>query len=85
MSAISNDAADISIGRRQKLFTASDVDSMPSLPAISTLQSLPEECDAKSGRAIVEIGLPSRVSGPTVGCPVVSKIGGNRTYPTSDN
>lgn len=62
-----------------------NVDSMPSLPAISTLQSLPEECDAESGRAIVEIGLPSRVSGPTVGCPVVSKIGGNGTYPTSDN
>ena len=62
-----------------------NADSMPSLPAISTVQSLPEECDAKSGRVIVEVGLPSRVTGPTVGCPVVSKIGGNGTYPTSDN
>ena len=46
---------------------------MPPLPAISTLQSLPEGCDATAGRAIVEVGLPSGVTGLIIGCPVVSQ------------
>ena len=73
MSAIFNDETDISIGRRQKLFTAPNVDSMPLLPAVSTLQSLSEECDASSGRAIVEVGRPSWVTDPAIGCPAVSQ------------